>query len=87
MLVLAHIRKLLTSLNPHIMVSNIYRHNLPTIWALRVPDWSQLVPNRFVCLFWGFKVLRDVIHDHYIRRPKERGRQVGKEGVSRLKLG
>ena len=36
----------------------------------------------FVCLFGGFKVLRDVIHDHYIRRPKERGKQVGKEGVS-----
>ena len=34
-----------------------------------------------VCLFGGFKVLRDVIHDHYIRRPKERGKQVGKEGV------
>ena len=36
----------------------------------------------FVCLFGGFKVLRDVIHDNYIRRPKERGKQVGKEGVS-----
>ena len=33
------------------------------------------------CLFGGFKVLRDVIHDHYIPRPNERGRQVGKEGV------
>ena len=30
-------------------------------------------------------VLRDVFHDHYIRRPKERGKQVGKEGVSTLK--
>ena len=27
-------------------------------------------------------VLRDVIHDNYIRGPKERGRQVGNEGVS-----
>ena len=27
-------------------------------------------------------VLRDVIPDNYIRRPKERGKQVGKEGVS-----
>ena len=29
----------------------------------------------FVCLFWGFKVLREVIH--YIRRPKKRRNQVG----------
>ena len=27
-------------------------------------------------------VLRDVIHDNYIRRPKERGKQVGKKDVS-----
>ena len=27
-------------------------------------------------------VLRDVIHDNYIQRPKEQGKQVGKEGVS-----
>ena len=33
-------------------------------------------------LFGGVMVLRDVIHDNYIRRPKERGKQVGKEGVS-----
>ena len=26
-------------------------------------------------------VLRDVNHDNYIRRPKERGKQVGNEGV------
>ena len=41
-----------------------------------------MLAKRYVCLFVGFKVLRDVIHDHYIRRPKERGKQVGKEGVS-----
>ena len=34
------------------------------------------------CLFGGFKVLCDVIHHNYIRRPKEREKQVGKEGVS-----
>ena len=38
-------------------------------------------PDLFVCL-WGFKVLRDVIHGHYIRRPKKGVKQVGKEGVS-----
>ena len=27
-------------------------------------------------------VLRDVIHDNYIRRPKEREKQVGEESVS-----
>ena len=32
----------------------------------------------FVSLFvWGFKVLRDFIHDHYIQRPKEREKQEG----------
>ena len=36
----------------------------------------------FLCLFGGFKVLRDVIHDHYIQRPKEREKQDGKEGIS-----
>ena len=30
----------------------------------------------------GFKVLRNVIHDNYIQRPNERGKQVGSEGVS-----
>ena len=33
-------------------------------------------------MFGGFKVLRDVIYDHYIRKPEERGKQVGEEGVS-----
>ena len=33
-------------------------------------------------LLIGFMVLRDVIYDNDIRRPKERGKQVGKEGVS-----
>ena len=28
-----------------------------------------------ICLLGGFKVLRDVIHDHYIRRPKEQGKE------------
>ena len=27
---------------------------------------------------WGFKVLRDAIHNNYIRSPKEREKQVGK---------
>ena len=40
------------------------------------------LPGLFVCLFGGFKVLRDVIHDNYIRRPKERGKQVGNDCVS-----
>ena len=38
-----------------------------------------------VCLFGGFVVLRDVIHDNSIRRPKGRGKQVGSEGVSTRK--
>ena len=33
-------------------------------------------------LFGGFKVRRDIIHDNYIGRSKEWGKQVGKEGVS-----
>ena len=33
----------------------------------------------------GVKLRRDVIHDHYIRRRKEREKQVGKEGVSTRK--
>ena len=41
--------------------------------------------REFVCLFGGFKVLRDVIHDHYIRRPKERGKASREEGVSTRK--
>ena len=36
-------------------------------------------------MFGGFKVLRDVIHDNYIRRSKGREKQVGSEGVSTRK--
>ena len=47
------------------------------------PAGSQPKTQPSFCLFCleGFKVLRDVIHTNYIRRPKKRGKQVGKEGV------
>ena len=34
-----------------------------------------------ICLFGGFMVICNVIHDNYIGRPKERVKQVWKEGV------
>ena len=39
---------------------------------LLIPLWSghKVALDIAICLFEGFKVLRDVIHDNYIQRPK-----------------